>query len=237
MTFSLIVNTGAAGDINTVTTSAIDTTGADLIVIAISDYSGTVGATLSDSKSNTWTPLTGYTFPTENRERLYYCFNPTVGSGHTFTYSGSLTIACVQVQAWSGASSSPFDQENGGINNSSGISTGSVTPSEDNELVVTGMSFDSAATMSIDNGFTISDQVNFGSGNNYGGAMAYKVQTTAAAVNPAWSRDAGTSRNCAAIATFKAAGAPAGGSGMIIGPGPLVGGGMLVGGGPIVHAA
>jgi hypothetical protein len=37
------------------TTGALDTTGANLIVIAVSDYSGVGASTVSDSKGNSWT--------------------------------------------------------------------------------------------------------------------------------------------------------------------------------------
>jgi hypothetical protein len=47
-------------------------------------------------------------------ERLYYAANPTVGSGHTFSYTGASNFSSIFVAAFSGvATSSPFDKENG----------------------------------------------------------------------------------------------------------------------------
>ena len=68
---------------NNATTSAIDTTGATLLVALIVTDTG--GGTMSDSKGNTWTALTAHSGGTTVTGQLFYVSNPTVGSGHTFT--------------------------------------------------------------------------------------------------------------------------------------------------------
>lgn len=197
------------------TSGAIDTTGANLIVVHAGWYEGvTTDVTLSDSYGNTWTPLTAQRIGASlyGTSRLFFSVGPTVGAGHTFTIAGAATFCSIEVAAFSGAASSPFDQQNGSVMTSSSspvltYQPGSVTPTEDNELVVSGvMGRDNAGvqTYSIDSSFTISNQ-NAGVANfALSSAMAYKIQTTAGAENPTWT--VGTSdRLAATIATFKAA--------------------------------
>src|SRR5204863_2222713 len=79
---------------------------------------------------------------------------------------------------------------------------GSVTPSQDNEVLVTGYGGDTnATTATIDSGFTVSDTFAYVGGSNMGGSAAYLIETTAGAKNPTWS--AGVN-GPAIIATFKA---------------------------------
>jgi hypothetical protein len=56
-------------------------------------------------------------------------------------------------------------------------------------------------TFSINDGFTITDQITAGSGINL--VMAYLVRTTAAAIDPAITQTRGTTAAPSAIATFK----------------------------------
>lgn len=210
MAFSLISNVGAGSAIgNDITTAAIDTTGASLLVVCVNDY--TVNAsTLSDSKGNTWTGLTAK-MSTTAESKLYYCKNPTVGTGHTFTAAGTSIYATINVAAFSGAHlTAPFDQQNGATTaGATSLATGSITPSENNELIIAGISNVSAAR-SIDAGFTIANQVNYAAGFHYGGAIAYLIQTTAGAVNPSWSWT-GSGEAAAVIASFKVPAAGGGG--------------------------
>jgi hypothetical protein len=203
--WSLIAHTGAGTGVNA-TTSAINTTGANLIVIGVS--ANTVPATFSDSKGNTWTVAGGYQNNSINGNYsvLYYCYNPAAGSGHIFsTTSGG--YPSIFVEAWSGAAASPLDQTNGTQGNTSytTFQPGSITPTRNDELIVTMTSIavtNGNAASSINDGFTISDSLAFSSGNYWGGAMAYLVQTTAAAVDPAWTYN-GSVFAVANIASFK----------------------------------
>ena len=172
---------------NNVTTPAIDTSGADFIVLAAAYLQG-VTMTISDSKSNTWTPRTQVALTGDSAIRLYYVQGGTVGTGHTFTASGTGSFPSLAALALSGSVASPFDLENGAQNASaSSIQPGSITPSENNEILITAISLNNNfVTASINGGFTISDQAN-ATANAYGLAMAYLIQTTAAAANPTWS--------------------------------------------------
>jgi hypothetical protein len=181
------------------TTSAIDTTGANLIVVNVSDNDGT--STLADSKSNTWTLAAGPT-TVQSCSRLYFCAaTPTVGTGHTFT-SGA-QYASLYILAYSGAASSPLDQHAFASQAVAGtINPGSITPTENDELVISGMSDqDGSNPSAIDGGFTIDLRTHIAGGAHFGGGIAHLVQTTAAATNPQWS--SASFYTGATIASFK----------------------------------
>jgi hypothetical protein len=212
MAIALVAHVGARStDSNGITSSAIDTTGATLIVINLATALAASG-TISDSKGNTWTALTQVVDDFADRwAQLYYCESPTVGSGHTFSVSGSATFPSLGVAAFSGtAASSSFDVQNHATNGfSSSVTTGSVTPSVANELVIAAMSYDdNASTPTIGSSFTITDTtVPTGFGTT-GQGLAYLVETTATAQNPTWSWTNG-SRTIGIAATFKASGGAA----------------------------
>lgn len=202
--FTLInhIGTFGAGDL---TTSAIDTSGANLLILAFSRYVGSGVETVSDSKGNTWVPLTLKSDPGgEAYVRLYYAASPTVGAGHTFTVAGS-QFDSVAVQAWSGANAAPLDVQNGAVNTgaATSIAPGSITPTNNNSLIITAgnSTTGSSGTYAIDSGFTITENQMQGSGHE-GLGLAYLKQNTLAAVNPTWSWTGAT--DCAAvIAVFK----------------------------------
>ena len=178
------------------TTGTMDTTGANFLVVVIADQDSLDTNGVSDSKSNTWVQLTVY--PSPHGVCIFYSVNPTVGTLHTFTISGA-TFASIAAAAFSGVhATAPLDQQAG----ASGTQSGSVTPSENNELVIAGAYSDGANPTSADGGFTTPNAANV-SGNHAGYGLAYLIQTTAAAANPSW----GAGTDSAAIATFKQAAA------------------------------
>lgn len=210
MTYALVTNgEGHSTDGNGFTSGAFNTTGANLIVLGLCAADVAIG-TISDSKGNTWAPLTKYVDAfTDRWFQFFYCEAPTVGSGHTFSVSGTGTHPSITMSAWSGGTTSSFDVESGAANGfATSVQPGSVTPSAANELIITGFQTDDSVTPSVDSGFTITDapiQTGFGWS---GQTMAYLIETTATAKNPTWSTPNNT-RNIAAIAAFKAAAAGA----------------------------
>lgn len=208
MAIAFIVGAAAAStNDNSATTSGVDTTGANFLIIAHADFS--TRATESDSKGNTYTDLTAQNVSGSRGTQLHYCENPTVGSAHTATASATTSYPAVAFGAFSGvATSSSFDQQNGatfvGAGNSD-ISTGSVTPSEANEVVITAVTHSSTGA-TIPSGYTQIGQV-AASANAVGLALAYQIQTTATATNPNWVIDTNSNNLAAVIATFKQAGA------------------------------
>lgn len=205
MAFALIASAAGQGS-----TSGIDTTGANLILVNGGGSYGGSSTSISDSKGNTWTPLTVVGSPADAGSRIFYCYNPTVGTGHTFSYAESFSSTAVT--AWSGAATSPFDVENG-FGPASGTFTtvqpGSVTPSQSNELIVTGIGAGgNSGAYSLDSGFTVAAQMAAVSGTRYGSGIGYVVQSAAAAVNPTWTL-ATAGSVAAVIASFKGTGGPA----------------------------
>lgn len=205
MAFALIANAAAAGGTNATTTSSINTTGANLIVIAVASYAVASVPVITDSNSNTWTNIINTASAANGRASLFYCLNPTVGAGHTFTATRTGGYQNLAVVAFSGAkATSVTDQSNGATTGAAtALATGSITPSEDNELIVSALCFNAVNTIAIDSGMTISNQVNYVSGVNFGIMCAYKIQTTAAAINPSASWGTSTQAEIS-IASFKA---------------------------------
>lgn len=192
-----IQGTGAHGG----TTTAIDTTGATLLVVGVSSWANRPEPVLTDSKGNVWVPsVTGFD---ASFTRLYYCANPVVGTGHTFTLAGVECFASICVSAWSGAKLVlPLDQTAGSVGGGS-HTAGPVTPSEAGELVYT----IAGANNSGGNPGTINSPLAV-LGTFTGGAVpsvfalghAYEIQTTATARSATWSGGVNV-----ILATFKKA--------------------------------
>lgn len=179
-------------------TDPIDTTGANLIVVGISTLFAATG--MSDSKGNTWTQLTpqagGSAWVTQ-----FYCANPTVGSGHTFTSPDPLSV--IGVVAVSGANASPFDQESGSATGSAtSIQPGSLTPGTNGSLICTAVNDGFTTGLSLDSGFTYLTGLYTRSG-NYGGGFGYLIQNPAAPINPTWAWTSGASGAATSMAVFK----------------------------------
>jgi hypothetical protein len=181
---ALISSTSASGGAGG-TSASIDTTGATLLVaVGVAD-SGT--PSISDSKGNTWTPLTqvGGGFPTYHRCRLYYVQNPTVGTGHTFTVSGTNASACFAAHGTL-VTSGVFDAEAGaqrlGVSAATGGSVGAAS-----RLVITGLGNESGSvTPSIStSGFSLDINEPHVGGVSYGTALGHKY--VSAAEDPSWS--------------------------------------------------
>lgn len=194
---------GHAAGLNGATTGAVDTTGANFIAIGIAYNTGAT-PTVQDSKLNNWNALTAQDPSSTVAVRIYYCLAPTVGSGHTFTVSASGAAPAIAFDCFAGVkTSSAFDVQNGFADTSdtTSASAGSVTPSEDGELVFACIGL-SAANTPTPTGVTGTEHQAFVGGSNYGIDIGYVIQTTAGAVNPSWSW-ASTCRSASAVATFK----------------------------------
>jgi hypothetical protein len=213
MAYAAVASTSKVGTSTGVTSDAIDTSGASLLIIVISYLTA---PTVSDSKGNTWTPVTAVG-PTSggNNGRMYYAAGGiTVGSGHTFTVSGAASFSPIAAAAYSGADSSPFEAEGTGAtgtNAAPSAATG-VTPAEDNELVIAwvALGVDAPASVSsIDGGFTIRQSVQGVAGVSFGLGLADLIQTSGAAADPTWTLSANESW-ATNVACFTAAAAAAG---------------------------
>jgi hypothetical protein len=202
MTFVLIANTiKQTTDGSNVTTDAINTTGAKLLVAITCDNIG--GTTPTDNKSNTWYSFTARTTGGITTRIHVALGNPSVGSGHTFTKSGggfpSIAVMAFSAPgqvAWQG-----YPAENGATTASdTSLQTGSITPKANNDLLVYGLGDAFTTTVSVDVG-TIADQAALVGGVAFGVVSAYEIQTTKTTRNPTFSWTT-AARTEAAIACF-----------------------------------
>lgn len=203
--FTLVTSGYKASANNTdVTTDAVDTTGAGIITVSAVWFSSGGTGTLTDSKGNNWTNVVHSEAGSPNTCIIFRSQNsPTVGSGHTFTLSGgaSLIYPAIAFAAFTGTAVS-VDATNGFGANVSSIQPGSVTPSQDDCLIVTSIGFYNNNGMSINSGFSTpieSARVASAVGN----ALSYLIQGTAGAVNPTWSWAGGDNQASTAIAVFR----------------------------------
>lgn len=219
MAFSHVIGTYKIGAAGGATTTGIDTTGADFIVIGVAWYDAvTATPTVSDSKGNTWTALTLSSMSLgDGSERLYYCKNPTVGSGHTFSVSGTSIYSPIFVNCFSGGSAAELDQQNT-FDYTAGFTSvqpGSLTPAADDSLIITGIHiYSNSSAYGINGGFTAQVQP-WSTPVTQGGGMAYLIQTTATPVNPTWSW---TTNSFAALsmAVFRPSAAVSGGGPLML---------------------
>jgi hypothetical protein len=205
--WSLINHTGAASPTfgSSCVTPGITTTGATLFVVAVNNNTGSGTQVMSDSNSNTWTAIASGGDTNGFTDTMWYSASPSVGTGHTFQFTGN---GCtINVLAFSGSAVSPLDQSIfiSDQNGSTTFNVGPLTPSVNNELVVSANGNGQGGNYSsIDSGFTAEDPQNQVVSTSYGGAIAYLIQTTAAAVNPTWTYTAAT--NFAGVAASFQAG-------------------------------
>ena len=183
-----------------VTSSAMDSTGADFLVVAIGGFRAKfVSTVVTDNKGNEFFPMTSSS--DDNASALiYYCSNPTVGSSHTFTYSEAGTypsitaiafssVGCLETQNWSGHLASNT------------VSTGSVTAASDGSLFIVAGCAQAGTFSSIDSSFTLENANAYSANVSMGSCMAYKIQTTASSENPTLT-NSGSAAISASIACF-----------------------------------
>lgn len=153
------------------TTDAINTTGANLLIIVCCSYNAST-VTPTDSKSNTWQGLTMYGSGT-NRVKVWYAYSPTVGTGHTFSLptSSDSSWATYFVLAYSGmvTGSGVYDTING--SSTSNVS-GNITPAASGELILSGYTTTNTDTYVADGDFSEEFQQPWENGVQIGGAVA-----------------------------------------------------------------
>lgn len=184
------------------TTGALDTTGADLIVIFCGSYKDWQATSITDSQGNTWTALTNYAGSAQ-AGRFFYCFNPTTNAAHTFTPNFGFSLyQFVGVLAFSGATGGSYHSENGGIDTTDPLQPGSITPAVNASLIVSGIfNYGQGASPTVDSGLTYYGVAKSGSVGM--GGHGWYVQPTATAINPTWtSSGAAGSENAVVIADF-----------------------------------
>jgi hypothetical protein len=213
---ALVAHTGAAmsSSVASLTTSAINTTGSNLLVVAGNCLYNT-NLVVTDSFNNTWQALIlyGNTGTGTYFTQISYCYSPTVGAGHTFTLTpaaGAGYYSDMEVLAFSNmtAGSTVYQASSTAGNHNTSSATlqpGSVTPANTGDLIITALSTNEYYTnISINDGFIITDRPEATS-QWVAGAAAYLVTTSTNAVNPTWSTGQSGGSQSAAIAVFKSA--------------------------------
>lgn len=176
--FTYVNRTSIAGT-NGGTTPSINTTGVNIIVVEVGSYYPTGEPTLSDNKSNIWIPLTRHFDPLNTvSNRIFYCINPTVGAGHTFTLTGATSYSNMNVLCFNNTINSIFLNENGAgdIGNFNYLNTGNVTNTLDNALVIVGFTGLNTGTppITIDSGIIQADSY-YNGGIYIAGTGGYKI--------------------------------------------------------------
>lgn len=188
MTITHLVSAAAGGTVSSATTSAINTTGATLIIAWLGRFrTGDVPApTFTDSAGNTWTAITDRQ-STNSRGLFYYRLNPTTSASHTFTFSSASAVFFPSISVAAFAGPIVFGVEVGATTTSSASGQpGAIVPTSNGALLVAGETFSAVGTQAA-SGYTVSAQQNFNGSSTLGSAIAYLIQTTAASVNPTWS--------------------------------------------------
>ena len=169
-----------------VTTPAISTVGANMLAVCAAGSAGNQTAP-TDSLNNVWVMARTQKEDGDTQVTLWYALGATVGASHTFTANGR--GPALAVMAFANVSSGPDQQNSSQAGSGTPFSTGSVTPTNDNELVVSCLSgYPSGITWSANAPMTTGDAVLYSGGYNggVGVASAYQIQITAAGVNPSW---------------------------------------------------
>jgi len=182
--------------------SAIDTTGATFLVVALGEYA--TSGVVSDNKGNYWVPLTRYGTTSVVHTRMWVCYSPIVGTGHTFTVTGNSVYDGAVVGAFSGVTNNPLDSENGSTGGSwTTRQAGIVTPVGANNLVLASLGHDqnSGAAISIGDSYSIIGSIPWNNPTNMGTSLAWKANTSGAQ-NPTWTTASSSVAGASAIATF-----------------------------------
>ena len=200
-----------SSDGNSVTTAGINTTGATLYVVSVSDHPANHG-TVSDSQSHTWNTSLVQADAGGSSSKLFFVVAASTNASHTFTLNGASTFGTICVIAFSGTHATPYTgQEASNTAAADNVTPGTITPSENNCVVVTGIGFNDNKTFSITGGWTIEDQEDYTGGLHFGGGIAYIIQTTAASASPNWSFVGGSADLSSTMAVFKSDGGGGGG--------------------------
>ena len=208
----------ATGAATSFTTSAMATTGASLIVMVLKCSVSTDITTLTISESgagsnnNIWRTLTVRSGASPiPKTVIRYAYNSAsgalqTGASHTFTVGTALVISGA-VSSWAGTltTGDPYEGHENGASQSTvnGLSTGTITPSVNGCLIISGAALRSQITYTST--LTLLDRANWASGTATGIAASYQIQTTAASVSTAWTMNggSGTGEESVSIAAFK----------------------------------
>jgi hypothetical protein len=169
-------------------TTAINLTGATLIVLVEADDSASL-TTPTDSSSNTWTGLGVFHDSGPNYyNEIFYCYPCTVSSSQTFTAHGSTPRLVMIAASGTLTASSPIDGSGAGGSDLFGTTCqpGSQTPSATGELLVSSLALGTnAATASVNDSLSILNTT-AGTGTYPQTYLGYLIDSSSSAINPTW---------------------------------------------------
>lgn len=195
---------------NGVVTDTIDNSGATIgfLHLASTDVDDSAFNLFQDNLGNYWQKLNDDVNSAFARSRFYICYNPRTSDDYQFSVTGPGLAPTVHVKFFKGNYQlAPLDQSNFGSASSTTRQPGSITPTEDGELLIVVSSQFGSGDPTINLSFVGSDSIGYnsiGGGGNMGGGMWYLVQSSAAAINPTITT-AGSGGGIARIYSFKAA--------------------------------
>jgi len=208
-------------DAQTGTTTSASMTGADTLFLIVTNAESASGdPVITDNVGgNTWVEVIQTTNAGATHCRIFRAASAAVSGSMavTATTTGENSYFGLILLGFSGGHASPdnLTANNTGDAVTSLAVSSPLTPSENNCLVVAGISFArTSGSNSIDGGFAATEILGVSS-ESFGAAGAYLIQTTATAAQPTWSWS-GSDDAATNLASFKSA---AGGGGA---PGPVV---------------
>jgi hypothetical protein len=155
-----------------------------MIAILATDHGSATDSTtdtIGDSSGNVYVSGSNWTWSGVGSAAIWYTLNPITTSSMTFHAAGvSNTIF---VGCYSGISTSGNPQSEIGLGTCAALtcSPGTLTPGENNDLILAGVGLFNIGPVTVNQGFTILDQ----NSSSDSGAFASSIQTNGpAAVNP-----------------------------------------------------
>jgi hypothetical protein len=201
---SVIAGSGGGGAI---TTGSIDTTGATLLVAVVANARDAGHSNITDSNSNFWGQVGGKN-PSSSGPALgiYSSVPSSVGAGHTFTFTPAGTgFPTICVMAFDTNTPPALFAYTAGATSLGVTGTGLTGATS---LVIAGIVGNNGSSYSIDDGFTIAQQL-ANAGFNYSLCAAYKyVSSGTPAPTFSWT---GSYQAIAGLAAFLAPSAGGGG--------------------------
>lgn len=206
--FALVNHLEYSPNNGSLTSGTLNCTGANLIVVFVGTYKDWYASAFTDSNLNIYTAGTRYAGSTQAGQ-YWYCVNPAgTLSALTFTATGIdpniKFYTLYGIQAFSGGATATIDQQSGAQDNTDPLQPGSITPSANNCLVVSGIfNYNAGASPTCNSSFTyygVAKSSNIGMG-----GAGWLVQGSASAVNPTWTSAgaAGSGENAVIQASFK----------------------------------
>jgi hypothetical protein len=171
------------------TTSGVTTAASgSLFLVGCSCPNGATLSTPTDSKSNTYNPVTTETDFFGRNHRVWQATNGTGGASHTFTCNcSSGATDCFVIEFTNAATASAIDTQNTASDSSSPY-TVSGTTSNANDGLASFMWHDASSgtcSHSESSGFTVQDQIT-NSTTDWPGASATRIVSSTSTYTPSW---------------------------------------------------